>query len=55
MILEIGYESAELTERLLIVTSDTGSIRATLLISEAHKQDAPRKESVLNQDEPRDL
>lgn len=49
MILEVGYESDDLTERLFIITSGTGSILATLLISEAHRQDAPRKQAVFTQ------
>jgi hypothetical protein len=51
MIPEVGYESIDQTERLFIITSGTGSILATLLLSEAHKQDAPQKEAVLTQHE----
>jgi len=52
MILEVGFESVDLNERLFIIASNTGSILATFLISEAQSEGAPQKRVVLTQLEP---
>ena len=52
MILEVGFESVDLNERIFVIASNTGSILATFLISEAQDEGAPQKRVVLNQHEP---
>ena len=55
MILEIAFESADLNERIFIIASNTGSILATFLISEARDNGAPQKRVILTQHEPSPL
>ncbi len=55
MILEISYDSVDLNERIFVIASNTGSILATFLISEARDNGAPQKRVILTQHEPSPL